>query len=241
MKDDTIALALAALKRARVCIYELLNRTPVRDVDETLCELGSALTALEAEAEAEAVQVEPVAQGCDFIPGLPFLIYKIDEADKHSAWYVILPTTSAPGSGCLIEFNHCADDDVDKARATFVANACNAYAGISKGIAWQNFPSYLIDRCEGDVITEEGLQFALAKMLKDPLYATPQQPGWQQIETAPKNGTGVLVYCPKSLTVPVTGGYWDAECKCWIAGGYMQKALPPTHWMPLPAAPKAAA
>lgn len=66
-----------------------------------------------------------------------------------------------------------------------------------------------------------------------------QVPGWLPIESAPKDGTGVLVYCPKSLTVPVTGGYWEdhPECKCWIAGGYMQKVFPPTHWIPLPAAP----
>ena len=63
--------------------------------------------------------------------------------------------------------------------------------------------------------------------------------GWQPIETAPKDGTGILVYCQKSLTVPVTGGYWDDHpaCQCWIAGGYMQKVFPPTHWMPLPAPP----
>jgi len=67
-----------------------------------------------------------------------------------------------------------------------------------------------------------------------------QEPvGWQSIETAPKDGTGVLVYCQKSLTVTVTGGYWDdhPQCRCWIAGGYMQKVFPPTHWMPLPPSP----
>lgn len=62
--------------------------------------------------------------------------------------------------------------------------------------------------------------------------------GWQPIETAPKDGTEILLYCPHS-EVKVTGGYFDghAERNCWIAGGYMWQLLPPTHWMPCPAAP----
>ena len=28
---------------------------------------------------------------------------------------------------------------------------------------------------------------------------------WQPIKTAPKDGTGMLVFCPNSLRVPVTG------------------------------------
>ena len=36
---------------------------------------------------------------------------------------------------------------------------------------WQMFAAYLIDKCEGEVITEEGLQRSLADMLADPAYA----------------------------------------------------------------------
>ncbi|WP_250438694.1 hypothetical protein [Delftia tsuruhatensis] len=39
-------------------------------------------------------------------------------------------------------------------------------------IPWDNFPAYLIDHCEGQTITEEGLQRALAAMLTNPQYAT---------------------------------------------------------------------
>ena len=35
---------------------------------------------------------------------------------------------------------------------------------------WANFPAYLIDHCEGEVITEEGLQRALSDMLQSPQY-----------------------------------------------------------------------
>lgn len=38
-------------------------------------------------------------------------------------------------------------------------------------VAWENFPAYLIEHCEGDRITEEGLQHALSRMLADPKYA----------------------------------------------------------------------
>lgn len=40
-----------------------------------------------------------------------------------------------------------------------------------QSVPWDNFPSYLIDHCEGDTITEEGLQHALAAMLANPQYA----------------------------------------------------------------------
>jgi hypothetical protein len=35
---------------------------------------------------------------------------------------------------------------------------------------WENFPAYLIDKCEGDTISEEGVQHALAAMAKDERY-----------------------------------------------------------------------
>lgn len=38
---------------------------------------------------------------------------------------------------------------------------------------WERFPAYLIDTCEGEIISEEGLQRALADMLSDPRYAAP--------------------------------------------------------------------
>lgn len=38
------------------------------------------------------------------------------------------------------------------------------------GFPWENFPAYLIDKCEGDTISEEGIQAAVSAMAKDPRY-----------------------------------------------------------------------
>lgn len=38
-------------------------------------------------------------------------------------------------------------------------------------VRWDLLPSYLIDHCEGDTISEEGLQHAVAAMLRDPKYS----------------------------------------------------------------------
>ncbi|WP_353099147.1 Lar family restriction alleviation protein [Stenotrophomonas lactitubi] len=50
---------------------------------------------------------------------------------------------------------------------------------------WENFPAYLIDKCEGDTISEEGLQQALAAMATDERYCIaarqPVAPTLQQI------------------------------------------------------------
>ena len=88
---------------------------------------------------------------------------------------------------------------------------------------------------------------------------------WQPIETAPKDGTTVILYAPfgdgnPGSTYRLTPGYWDApeygkylgdcggECRCpeyadapepswmsWDGGFFPDK--PPTHWQPLPAPP----
>jgi len=61
---------------------------------------------------------------------------------------------------------------------------------------------------------------------------------WHEIETAPKDGTEVLLYRDVAR-IKITGGYFEQEhgLKCWVAGGYTCRQFPPTHWANLPAPP----
>jgi hypothetical protein len=74
--------------------------------------------------------------------------------------------------------------------------------------------------------------------------ANPIPKGWQPIETAPKDGSFVLLFYPRAEP-PVSIGYWDdAFGIAKIAGWMMMEfdsafsAVTPTHWMPLPPAPE---
>ena len=62
---------------------------------------------------------------------------------------------------------------------------------------------------------------------------------WKTIDSAPKDGTLILLFEPGNKSIPddvgfVCAGIWDAEN--WYDGvsGYPE----PTHWMPLPSPPK---
>ncbi len=75
--------------------------------------------------------------------------------------------------------------------------------------------------------------------------------GWQPIETAPRDGTRVLIYQPNAPRQNVMEAYWampyeDApEEQCWwntpdgISGrGYTILSEAVTHWQPLPPPPE---
>lgn len=80
--------------------------------------------------------------------------------------------------------------------------------------------------CDG----EHGLWYYL-----EPLLAERE---WQPIETAPKDGTKVMLYvgdCLEWITAP---WYWDTRDGLWknTIGQYMETPFI-THWMPLPQPP----
>jgi hypothetical protein len=55
---------------------------------------------------------------------------------------------------------------------------------------------------------------------------------WQDISTAPKDDTEVLVFCEDGgILIGCFAGIW------WIEQTYYEERKP-THWMPLPAPPK---
>ncbi len=80
---------------------------------------------------------------------------------------------------------------------------------------------------------------------------TQEQNAWQPIETAPKDGTRILV-CGGTYTVsndeypdwPMTFAdivTWQKHRNCWISGPSHDGGdfvHQPTHWMPLPEVPK---
>lgn len=77
----------------------------------------------------------------------------------------------------------------------------------------------------------------------DRLRSASRQEGWQPIETAPKDGTEVLLWlrAPWSRVEQLC---WREEIGGWLVKGIDPKdaegmcgALVPTHWMRLPAAP----
>ena len=77
---------------------------------------------------------------------------------------------------------------------------------------------------------EHGIKYVPAAQVQDVT-------GWQPIETAPKDGTTVLLYAP-GWDSPKTG--WTYGKDEWQDCPYSHKGSKnylPTHWMPLPAAP----
>jgi hypothetical protein len=65
---------------------------------------------------------------------------------------------------------------------------------------------------------------------------------WQPIETAPMDGTEVILWWPHWSDTPVTGS-WMEKSDQWFSEvclGYSDDDPPPTHWRPLPPGPGAA-
>lgn len=75
-------------------------------------------------------------------------------------------------------------------------------------------------------------------------------PGWQPIETAPKDGIAILVHIPGDRR-PVQEAWWALSYEggpgYWSTPfgpngrGYIILADSPTHWMPLPPPPESPA
>lgn len=64
---------------------------------------------------------------------------------------------------------------------------------------------------------------------------------WQPIETAPKDGSRILLYWPKTTRIPIKiiignwrGDYWSNDLLYFDE----EKRNCPTHWMPLPEPPQ---
>lgn len=66
---------------------------------------------------------------------------------------------------------------------------------------------------------------------------------WQPIETAPKDGTRILL-AGKHGVVPMIVGYWEASCQVWVydfferEDEFFEIVRQPTDWMELPEPPE---
>ena len=80
------------------------------------------------------------------------------------------------------------------------------------------------------------------------LMVAPSTSKWQPIETAPKDGTTVLLYPPSWTSRTSSTGSWNSDkharkpAPYWERDDCWNKVMlsrnsPTTHWMPLPAAP----
>jgi hypothetical protein len=57
---------------------------------------------------------------------------------------------------------------------------------------------------------------------------------WLPIETAPKDGTDVLVYGHGVIRTAI----WDGKTGAFRVNAYAFVVIDPTHWQPLPEPPK---
>lgn len=71
--------------------------------------------------------------------------------------------------------------------------------------------------------------------------------GWRTMESAPRDGTTLLLFLPDSRAQNIVMGYWsatdempedDAWYQCKGVDGGFEIDVPVTHWMPLPPAPE---
>jgi hypothetical protein len=64
---------------------------------------------------------------------------------------------------------------------------------------------------------------------------------WQPIETAPRDGSRIIVYRPKfdGDYIPQVGwDFWMTKGLLEPTWGKSRKDVPPTHWMPFPEPPR---
>lgn len=88
--------------------------------------------------------------------------------------------------------------------------------------------------CAGDKVPRV-IMLALERLIdlqRTVCDGVPVRMTWQLIDTAPKDGTDVLLSDQHNIHI----AYWDLGNSWWSIDGYVFEE--PTHWMPLPELPK---
>ena len=85
---------------------------------------------------------------------------------------------------------------------------------------------------------------SLHRFVRDIESAIQPQPGWRDVESAPKDGTHVLLWCQTHIqkgvqAMPFTGRWFSGGPWIIVNADMAIQRVEPTHWMALPPAPKA--
>lgn len=151
------------------------------------------------------------------------------------------------------EYYRC--DEIDAYIRTLVAAPLPASAALQD---WQT-AALLKDRTRrairdratageshADLATDYGVPLAFVQALCAWQFsADDAMQDWQPMETAPKDSQPIIVY-DATYALPVVPAEWDNDKEseggqCWRAADAQFDRLRPTHWMPLPDPPLAAA
>lgn len=106
-----------------------------------------------------------------------------------------------------------------------------------------NAPVEALARLREWALSEDSPSMGTRKLERDfdaiaAALSTTNDSGWQPIETAPKDGTPILVWAPDDDFSAMSGIdliWWDLGQ--WLFSVAISYGGRPTHWMPVPVAP----
>jgi hypothetical protein len=104
--------------------------------------------------------------------------------------------------------------------------------------AMNDTPTPLTDAADAEIQTHQTYWDSKYWHLCDFARSLERQiPRWLPIESAPRDGTPIMLAWPFWSDHPVVG-WWSAKWNAWESNVNLNHEEPPTHWMPLPEPPK---
>ena len=175
---------------------------------------------------------------------IPLMHYHAD-CDSDGEWRYSISAAKSEGSYTLKRYGiHCGNYPTLKAaksaaQADYEARVLSAIepapsprAQALEEVAWNKAIEQVV------IELETNWPHKTTPEMRDAIRALSSQPvadGWLPIETAPKDGTQILI--------EIHPGIFDVVCwsgDAWREGGnFMRLRKEPTHWHPLPASPGA--